>query len=35
MYEHNIVEAGDVEATQAWIGDLISIGYKFPKKQKS
>eukprot|EP01062_Namystynia_karyoxenos_P024638 TRINITY_DN1961_c0_g1_i2.p1 TRINITY_DN1961_c0_g1~~TRINITY_DN1961_c0_g1_i2.p1 ORF type:complete len:472 (+),score=131.41 TRINITY_DN1961_c0_g1_i2:83-1498(+) len=35
MYEHNIIEAGDVYATQAWIEDLDRIGYQFPKKQSS
>eukprot|EP01065_Artemidia_motanka_P022898 TRINITY_DN2715_c0_g1_i13.p1 TRINITY_DN2715_c0_g1~~TRINITY_DN2715_c0_g1_i13.p1 ORF type:complete len:506 (+),score=117.52 TRINITY_DN2715_c0_g1_i13:63-1580(+) len=34
MYEHNIVEVGDIHATQAWIEDLTNIGYKFPTKQK-
>eukprot|EP00756_Hemistasia_phaeocysticola_P009297 Hpha_TRINITY_DN14862_c0_g3::TRINITY_DN14862_c0_g3_i2::g.170411::m.170411 len=34
MFEHNIVEAGDVEATQAWLEDLTRIGYEFPKKQR-
>lgn len=31
MYEHGIVDIADVELAQAWLSDLTSIGYIFPK----
>lgn len=31
MYEYGVVDIGDVKLAQAWLSDLYSIGYKFPK----
>ena len=30
MYEMNIVGLEDLQLAQAWIGDLIDLGYRFP-----
>ena len=30
MYEANIVGEKDVALAQAWLADLISLGYRFP-----
>jgi hypothetical protein len=31
MYEHGVVEIEDIEVVQAWLSDLISVGYTFPQ----
>ncbi|XP_033632604.1 probable glycosyltransferase STELLO2 [Asterias rubens] len=33
LYEYGFIEAGDVALTEAWIQDLQSLGYVFPKVQ--
>ena len=30
MFEHGIVERADVLLVQAWLSDLVEIGYMFP-----
>ena len=35
MYELGIVERNDVLLAQAWIADLIAVGYRFPPLQGS
>ena len=30
MYEMDILGASDVKLAQAWVGDLLRLGYKFP-----
>lgn len=30
LYERGFVELGDFELAQAWLKDLIALGYKFP-----
>jgi hypothetical protein len=32
MYEHGIIELGDVELADAWLRDLEAIGYSFPAR---
>jgi hypothetical protein len=33
MYNHAILEKGDIDLVQAWMHDLQSIGYSFPARQ--
>lgn len=33
MYEHGILELVDVELADAWLQDLVAIGYPFPSRQ--
>ena len=30
LYEHGVLEAADVELTQAFLADLVDVGYEFP-----
>lgn len=30
LYERGFIELGDLKLTQAWIKDLLALGYKFP-----
>ena len=30
MYEMNILQIGDVKLAQAWLADLVALGYRFP-----
>lgn len=31
IYEHGVIELPDVELLQAWIQDLVAVGYQFPE----
>ena len=33
LYERGFVELGDLQLAQAWIRDLLALGYQFPEIQ--
>jgi len=33
MYNHAILDKGDIDLVRAWIDDLQRVGYKFPARQ--